>query len=85
MTTTRLVFFQILTKCLFNPNRIGNYAVELECTYNAKDPIKSKNCPRLVRNVKHVFNTKAVQLGEKPFQYVNTPSCDDFGDSFGQR
>ncbi len=46
-------------------NRIGNYAIELDCTYNAKDPIKAKNCPRMVRNVKHIFATKAIQVNPK--------------------
>ena len=42
--------------------RLGNYAVELDCTYNAKDPLKAKNCPRMIRNVKHIFATKALQV-----------------------
>ena len=50
---------------------------EMSCTYNSKDPIKSKNCPPLVKNVQNRIYSNSLQYGETPRQYVNTPGCND--------
>lgn len=59
----------------------GLYQIELTCTYR---PYAHKKCPHMLQHVKEGFVSRAMQLGDTPTQYVNTPSCDIRGD-FGTR
>ena len=51
----------------------GLYQIELTCTYR---PYAHKKCPHMLQHVKEGFVSRAMQLGDTPTQYVNTPSCD---------
>ena len=63
----------------------GRYASELTCTYNGKDARKRKLCPKVMAKAKERFVQDAANVGQTPFQYVNTPSCDKTGEHFGTR
>ena len=70
---------------LISETETGNMAVELSCTYDARNKKKSHFCPKLIKNAKYNFFMRAKKYGEDPHQYVNTPSCDNFGKPFGER
>ena len=59
----------------------GSYQVELTCTY---PPHVGSNCPKILKNIKNRWRRQAYELGDKPTQYANTPSCDRKG-KFGNR
>lgn len=64
---------------------IGPLTFELDCTYDASDNVKAKQCPALVKAVQDKVYSNAKKYGQKPRQYVNTPGCNDQFFSFGQR
>jgi hypothetical protein len=51
----------------------GKYQIELTCMY---PPNKGSRCPAVLQNVKESFRRRAIELGDQPTQYANTPSCD---------
>ena len=59
----------------------GNFQFELSCMYPKE---RASNCPKVLKNVKETLRQKAVILGDKPMQYLNTPSC-DYQQSFKNR
>ena len=65
---------------------IGPLSLELDCTYNAGDPVKAKKCPAAMAKLQKQVNYNAKKYGETPRKYVNTPGCSD-NDlfSFGER
>ena len=72
---------------VISDTKIGPLSWGLDCTYNANDPIKSRNCQAKIKRVREKFVKNARKYGEKPRQYVNTPAgCreDHFYD-FGNR
>ena len=68
--------------------KIGPLSWGLDCTYNANDYAKSRNCQAKIKRVRKKFVKYARKYGETPRQYVNTPAgCRedhfyDFGDRF---
>ena len=63
----------------------GNIANEVDCSYNKNKRRAAKSCENFVRKLKHTFTVDSYKAGERPHQYVNTPSCDDIGDHFTYR
>ena len=59
----------------------GTFQYELSCLYPR---IRGPKCSKVLRNVKEILRRKAMQNGDKPFQYLNTPSC-DLKESFKDR
>ena len=59
----------------------GPFSYELSCLYPRKEGSK---CSNLMKNIKENLRSKSLQNGDKPFQYLNTPSC-DLKDSFKNR
>lgn len=64
---------------------IGHMSVELDCTFDASDPIKAKYCPAIVNKIQRQLYANAKKYGERPRQYVNTPGCDDEFFGFQER
>ena len=70
--------FCILAKKGVNDNviadtDIGPLSLELDCTYNAGDPVKAKKCPAAMAKLQKQVNYNAKKYGETPRKYVNTP------------
>ncbi len=63
----------------------GRVVSELTCTYDPRDPWASKSCPRFMSSLKHTFTRDSIEAGEVPYQYLNTPSCDNFGRNYTDR
>ena len=59
----------------------GTFQYELSCLYPR---IRGPKCSKVLKNVKENLRHKAMQMGDKPFQYLNTPSC-DLKESFKDR
>ena len=66
---------------------IGPLTFELDCTYNAGDPVKAKRCPAAMSKLQSRANYNAKIYGETPRKYVNTPGCskNDIFPHFGDR
>ena len=59
----------------------GTFQYELSCL---SPRIQAPKCSKVLKNVKENLRRKAMQKGDKPFQYLNTPSC-DLKESFKDR
>ena len=59
----------------------GSFQFELTCMFK---PDSGSKCPKVLKNIKEQWRTKAINLGDRPTQYANTPSCDK-KTSFGER
>ena len=59
----------------------GPFVFDLTCLYPRKDVSR---CPKVLSNIKENLFRKSVKHGDKPYQYINTPSC-DHSQSFKER
>ena len=60
---------------------VGKFQIELTCTY---PPNINVACPKVLRDIKEELVRRTLREGDKPTQYLNTPTCDYRGD-FGNR
>lgn len=64
---------------------LGFIAVEVDCGANSQVYGKGRRCAETMANLKTLMSNNAFKIGEKPIQYVNTPSCDKHGPPFYER
>ena len=58
---------------IFNLTFSGKFQLELSCLF---PPYVGSKCPKVLRNIKEQWRRKSIQIGDRPTQYYNIPSCD---------